>query len=216
MMLHKLIHHPEGVDPLTTLASLLNETGAYEGGTLVIAWSSPNDPLPAVWGRGIKHFLSLDDPVKAVEFAGLIHNSVLAILGDQYSAIFSGSLEKAETVFIEKLFTGSSPEYHELLEDTFPAMLSETIKKLGVDLSSVECVTASLPSQRLGRRLPRYLTEVPSEAFRYIEEGRKSGLGHVDMAAYTLGKCLSDGSRRTLFVGLSEWGILTALPRWSE
>ncbi|GEM_PF-6600571 len=214
-MLHKLMHHPEEDDPLKTLDFLLNGLDAQARQTLIIAQNGSFDPIPALWRRNFKHFLHLSDPVKAIEFAGLVRDSALAIIGNQFSALFSGGLENAEVVLMEKLFTGSSPEYLELLEDTFPSMLSESLTKVSVDTASIECVAASLPSQRLVRRLSRYLKGSPPDAFRYVEEVRKLGLGPVDMAAYTLGKCLGEGSRRTLFIGLSEWGLLISLPRWS-
>ncbi len=215
MMLRKIMHHPRGGDPLTILSSLLNYLGE-PGQTLIIAQDSSPDPLPALWASGIKHFLSLEDPVKAVELTGLINNPALVILGNQFSALFSGGLDGVDAVFIEKLFTGSSPEYLELLEDVFPSMLSESITRIDIDASSIECVAASLPSQRLARRLPRYLKGAPPEAFTYVEEARKLGLGLMDMTAYTLGKCLEKNSDKILFIGLSEWGLLISLPRWSR
>ncbi len=214
-MLHKLVHHPEDDDPLKTLDFLLDGLDAQAGQTLIIAQNSSIDLIPALWRRSFRHFLHLSDPVKAIEFAGLVRDPALAILGNQFSALFSGGLESSEVVLMEKLFAGSSPEYLELLEDAFPSMLSESITKVGVDAASIECVAASLPSQRLARRLSRYLGGTPPNVFRYVEEARRLGLGPVDMAAYTLGKCLGEGSRKTLFIGLSEWGLLISLPRWS-
>lgn len=216
MMLHKLVHHPEGGDPLAILGSLLEGLDTRAERTLIIAQNHSHDPLPVLWGSGIKHFISLGDPVKAVELASLLRDPVLAILGNQFSALFSGGSEGVEVALMEKLFTGSSPEYLELLEDAFPSMLSEALSRAGVGAASVGCVAASLPSLRLARRLPRYLKGAPPDAFRYVEEARGSGLGPADMAAYTLGKCLAGGSERTLFIGLSEWGLLVSLPRWSQ
>ncbi len=216
MMLQKLIHHPEGGDPLSVLASLLDDTDIQAGQVLIVAHEGSIDPLPAIWGKGVRHFFSLSDPVKALELASLIESPVLIIIGRQFSALFSGGSEGGEVALMEKLFTGSSPEYLELLEDAFPSMFSESLSGAGVEPAAIECVAASLPSQRLSRRLPRYLKGTPPDVFRYVEEARKLGLGPTDMAAYTLGRCLGEGSGRTLFVGLSEWGLLISLPRWSK
>lgn len=216
MRLHKLLHHPGGGDPLAILASLLKNLDAGAAETLIIAHNAPLDPLPALWASGVNHFLNLGDPVKAVEFAGLVRKPALAILGERFSTLFSGGPDGGVVVPMEKLFTGSSPEYTELLEDAFPSMLSDSLSRAGVDTASIECVASSLPSLRLARRLPRYLKGAPADSFRYVEEARGLGLGAADMAAYTLGRCLGEGYLRTVFVGLGEWGLLLSLPRWSR
>lgn len=213
MKLHKLIQHPEGSDPITILGSLLEGLDTLTDQTFIITHDSSLDLLPALWGNGIKHFLIIGDPVKAVELTSLLRDPALTILGNQFSALFIGGSEKAEVVLMEKLFTGSSPEYLELLEDMFPSMLSQSLTRMGMDTATIECLSVSLPSQRLARRLSRYLKGVPPDAFKHVEEARKLGLGPADMAAYTLSKCLSENSKKAMFIGLSEWGLLTTLPR---
>jgi len=208
VILRKLTRR-SGEDPVTALSSLLNDLESLQGKAVIITGEALNDPSPALIGKGVSHFFVLDDPVKGVELASLLDNPVLAVIGSVYSGLFLGGLDRLSTVLMEKLFLGSSPEYLELLEDAFPSMLAESLSGLGITPDTVGCVAASIPSQRLVRRLPRYLKGIRPDALRYVEESRKAGLGPVDSAAYTLGKCLEGGPGKSLFVGLSEWGLLT-------